>query len=82
MIIKIKCPRTAVILTVAPSLCCPLAGDIVPPIVGLTAVVKVYLITGAGSSALEVQDTTNKTDNKSMSFFIAAKVIKTFIHKG
>ena len=61
----------AVIFTVAPSLCCPLAGDIVPPVVGLADVVRVYLITGAGSSsALDEQDTTNKTDNSKNNFLI------------
>ena len=40
----------AVILTVASSLCCPLAGVTVPPAVGLAAVVKVYFIGGGGGS--------------------------------
>jgi hypothetical protein len=60
----------AVILTVAPSVCCPLAGVIVPPVVGLADVVRVYLITGAGSSVPDEQDTTNKTDNSKNNFLI------------
>jgi hypothetical protein len=60
----------AVILTVAPSVYCPVVGATVPPAVGLAAVVKVYF-TGGGagsSSALEEQDTTNKTDNSKRNF--------------
>ena len=42
----------AVILTVASSLYCPLAGVTVPPSVGLATVVKVYFIGGGGGSSL------------------------------
>ena len=62
----------AVSSTIVPSICCPLAGVIVPAVVGLTDVVSVYLITGATSSVSDEQDTTNKTDNKRSIFFIAA----------
>jgi hypothetical protein len=61
----------AVSSTIVPSIYCPLAGVIVPPVVGLADVVRVYLITGAGSSsALDEQDTTNKKDNSKNNFLI------------
>jgi len=64
----------AVSSTIVPSIYCPLAGVIVPPVVGLADVVSVYLITGASSSVSDEQDTTNKTDSNKKNFFIAAKI--------
>jgi hypothetical protein len=62
----------AVILTVASSLCCPLAGVTAPPAVGLAAVVKVYFIGGGGGSSLpdEQEKTSGKNSNSRISFFI------------
>jgi hypothetical protein len=60
----------AVILTVAPSLCCPLAGVNVPPAVGLAAVVKVYFIGGGGGSSLpDEQELISEILNNSRKIF-------------
>ena len=44
----------AVSSTIVPSIYCPLAGVIVPPVIGLADVVSVYLITGFTKTAVIV----------------------------
>jgi hypothetical protein len=70
----------AVILTVASSLYCPLAGVTVPPVVGLAEVVKVYFIGAGGrSSSPDEQELISEILNKSRNIFFIAKVIAFLI---